>query len=169
MFEICWRRAIVLSSPAMEVRFISPRPSDRSKAVFPSRSNAKRPKQRRDYAIFCLGESQPISNGCCPTFGPLSGRVAQLAEHSTLNRQVGGSIPPASTTSAGALRKRNSSPDVYPLDLQETTWWFGHSAHFFRGRWCKASACFVSPSGSPITTPISAFVAEVKFQPKGAG
>jgi hypothetical protein len=25
------------------------------------------------------------------------GRVAQLAEHSTLNRQVGGSIPPAST------------------------------------------------------------------------
>ena len=26
-----------------------------------------------------------------------NGRVAQLAEHSTLNRQVGGSIPPAST------------------------------------------------------------------------
>ena len=36
---------------------------------------------------------------CCLTFGllHLHGRVAQLAEHSTLNRQVGGSIPPAST------------------------------------------------------------------------
>jgi hypothetical protein len=30
-----------------------------------------------------------------------SGRVAQLAEHSTLNRQVGGSIPPASTIDLG--------------------------------------------------------------------
>jgi hypothetical protein len=32
----------------------------------------------------------------------LDGRVAQLAEHSTLNRQVGGSIPPASTMIAKA-------------------------------------------------------------------
>jgi hypothetical protein len=36
------------------------------------------------------------------TFTPL-GRVAQLAEHSTLNRQVVGSIPTASTTLAHGL------------------------------------------------------------------
>jgi hypothetical protein len=51
---------------------------------------------------FFLGVTQVRALGlseCCSTFGlpTLYGRVAQLAEHSTLNRQVGGSIPPAST------------------------------------------------------------------------
>src|ERR1700722_13907586 len=100
MFATCWPRGIVHSSLATAARFISLRLSDQFKAVFPSRSSAYGRKQRHDYAIFWLGISPPISHECCPTFGPLNGRVAQLAEHSTLNRQVGGSIPPASTKSA---------------------------------------------------------------------
>ena len=50
----------------------------------------------------------------------LYGRVAQLAEHSTLNRQVGGSIPPASTMKitgrqASALSRsiRHSRPSIF--------------------------------------------------------
>jgi hypothetical protein len=42
------------------------------------------------------------------------GRVAQLAEHSTLNRQVGGSIPPASTMdTALCVVASDLGPSVY--------------------------------------------------------
>jgi hypothetical protein len=48
------------------------------------------------------------------------GRVAQLAEHSTLNRQVGGSIPPASTKYAlwGSIPRTDRwIPQVCPSSL----------------------------------------------------
>ncbi len=41
---------------------------------------------------------------------PFSGRVAQLAEHSALNRQVEGSIPSASTIRNQQLRAIGSQP-----------------------------------------------------------
>jgi hypothetical protein len=44
--------------------------------------------------------SQAVCNPSFRTAHPTFGRVAQLAEHSALNRQVVGSIPTASTKCA---------------------------------------------------------------------
>ncbi len=54
----------------------------------------------------------------CAVFLPKSGRVAQLAEHSALNRQVVGSIPTASTNYINQLGRFSSV--IFP-DIGENT------------------------------------------------
>ncbi len=91
---ICSRKGIARSSLPMEARSISRRQTAPSRADFPS------PSKVANCATIFAGAAYPgalSDHECSSTFALIFGRVAQLAEHSTLNRQVGGSIPPAST------------------------------------------------------------------------
>src|ERR1700689_3043087 len=90
----------------MAACFILRRPRAPSKAAFPSLSEGFAPfqgrKSRSDCGIFLEAHGSSYmrshSSSCADRLlWRTRGRVAQLAEHSTLNRQVGGSIPPAST------------------------------------------------------------------------
>lgn len=124
MCAICWRRDIAHSLRVMAAHFISLRASGPSRVVSPSRfspatlllqltptyplyrsySTALTRNGGVDYVIFCLG-TRRAQRACVLnvlltfSLSNPSGRVAQLAEHSTLNRQVVGSIPTASTMS----------------------------------------------------------------------
>ena len=119
----------------MRVRFRAASPSPSK--IFREAEPASTGNRRRGICyilIGCEAEEERLQI-MCPhhDFGHFpSGRVAQLAEHSTLNRQVGGSIPPASTTFAPPVHPAciftvhrvsitsSSSPDRYvSFDLAE--------------------------------------------------